>query len=505
VRRVAKLTGGAVFAMAAAVATGAFAAPAPLATSAPTRPLAPRPDVDTPPPDAGLARLRAPEGWRVERFADDVDNARFLRFTPSGDLLVSRPRSGEILLLEPDRDGDGHSDGRRVVLGGLNLPHGMDLRDGWLYVGETDAVGRVRFDVATGKATGEFERVVTGLPGGGNHWTRTIRFGPDGRLYVSIGSSCNVCKEDDPRRATIVRYQPDGTQEEIFATGLRNAVGFDWRPEDGQIYATDNGRDLLGDDVPPCELDKVEQGAFYGWPVANGNRVADPDFGAGEEERIARSVPPVHAFRAHNAPLGIVFLRGAGVPREYRGAAIVALHGSWNRTRKDGYKVVSLHWRPDGGIDERDFVTGFLGASDDDVSGRPVDVVEGPDGAVYVSDDHAGAVYRVAPGARAGQVAASEGTAVPGSGPETAAVGPTGTAAARRGSALYARHECGRCHDPEMAVPGMVTRPLVDLSRRYTKTTLAVYLVAPNPPMPAYRLSDDERRDLAEFMLQAHP
>jgi len=375
---------------------------------------------DSPPADEVLMRLEAPAGWRVERFADGIENARWLLVTPNGDLLLTRPKSGEVILLEADRDGDGRSDGRHVVVSGLNLPHGMDLHDGWLYVGETDAVGRIRFDPATGKTTGELERVVTGLPGGGNHWTRTVRFGPDGWMYVSIGSSCNVCQEDDPRRATITRYRPDGSGEEIFATGLRNAVGFDWRPSDGKIYATDNGRDLLGDDFPPCELDLVEKGSFYGWPIANGNRIPDPDFGAGQDARIKSSVPPVHPFRAHNAPLGIVFLRGDSVPDGYRGEAIVALHGSWNRSKKDGYKVVSLHWLPDGRIDERDFLTGFLGSDDDDVVGRPVAVVQGPDGAVYVSDDFAGCVYRVVPPSSrvTGQ------PAPPGSSPSAAAVGP---------------------------------------------------------------------------------
>ena len=190
---------------------------------------------------------------------------------------------------------------------------------------ETDAIGRIRFDPSTGATSGVFERVVTGLPGGGNHWTRTLRFGPDGWMYVSIGSSCNVCVEEDGRRATLMRFRPDGSGGEVFATGLRNSVGFDWRPEDGQIYATDNGRDLLGDDFPPCELNRVEKGGFYGWPVANGDRVPDPDFGKGQEARIAASIPPVHALpgpqRAsrHDVPPGR--RRAAGVPRGGRRGA----------------------------------------------------------------------------------------------------------------------------------------------------------------------------------------
>ncbi|HET7294239.1 MAG TPA: PQQ-dependent sugar dehydrogenase, partial [Vicinamibacteria bacterium] len=227
------------------------------------------------------------------------------------------------------------------------------------------------------------------------HWTRTIRFGPDGWLYASIGSSCNVCMEEDRRRAAIVRYRSDGSGEELYATGLRNAVGFDWRPGTDELFATDNGRDMLGDEFPPCELNRVVAGGFYGWPFANGDRVPDPEYGRGREADVARSIPPVHGFRAHNAPLGIAFVRAANAPSELKGAALVALHGSWNRTKKDGYKVVSLHFEADGRVSERDFLAGFL--KDEHVIGRPVDVAEGPEGALYVSDDYGGAVFRVAP------------------------------------------------------------------------------------------------------------
>ncbi len=378
-----------------AAAACSFLLPERYAVNAPLRQLIFGLGIDAPPEWAFNSRIRAADGFSVTLYAADLPHARLLRFTPAGDLLVSTPVSGRIVLLERDADGDGHPDGRRDLLEGLDRPHGLDLHEGWLYVAETGAVGRVRFDPETRRTSGAFERVVSGLPPGGNHWSRTLRFGPDGWMYVSIGSSCNVCEEKDPRRAAIVRYRPDGSDEEIFATGLRNAVGFDWRPATGELFATDNGRDLLGDEFPPCELNRIVQGGFYGWPSMNGDNVADPDFGANPPERSRGAIPPEHGFRAHNAPLGIAFVRGDLAPPSYRGVALVALHGSWNRTEKDGYKVVSVHWEPDGRIVERDFLVGF--EIEGDVIGRPVDVAEGPDGAFYVSDDYAGAIYRVAP------------------------------------------------------------------------------------------------------------
>src|SRR6185295_749832 len=201
----------------------------------------------------------------------------------------------------------------------------------------------------------------------------------------------------------------DGSGEEIYASGLRNAVGFDWQPGTGDLYGTDNGRDLLGDDFPPCELNRIVPMGFYGWPFANGNRVPDPNYGAGHEAQIAASIPPVHGFGAHTAPLGITFYVApagnapAAFPPAYAGAAFVAQHGSWNRSKKSGYQVVALHFQADGTITEEPFATGFM--SDEKVSGRPVDVAVGPDGALYVSDDFSGAIYRIAYGAAAASAA----------------------------------------------------------------------------------------------------
>jgi glucose/arabinose dehydrogenase len=351
--------------------------------------------VTTPAHEVIVRRLHAAPGFEVSLYAGDIPAARWLLSTSTGDLIVARTRVGEVLLLERDRDGDGRADGRRVLLTGLDGPHGLAIREGMLYVAERTAVGRAPLDETAGVVTGPYQRFITGFTADGNHVTRTIGFGPDGMLYLAQGSSCNVCEERDPRRATMMRFAPDGTQGEVYATGLRNSVGFDWAPWNGALYATENGRDLLGDDFPPDELNRIERRAFYGWPYLNGFNVLDPDLGKGHESLRAIARPPVHGFRAHNAPLGIVFLRSGARPPAYGRAAIVALHGSWNRSVPDGYKVVSLHWREDGSIEQRDFLTGFL--DDSGVIGRPAGVAEGPDGAVYVADDYAGAIYRVAP------------------------------------------------------------------------------------------------------------
>lgn len=342
------------------------------------------------PPDLG-PRLRLPPGFTWSIYAKGLDHARVIRVTPTGDLLVSTPRGGQVWLV-PKGSAPGTAGPPRVLLGGLDRPHGIDFAEGWLYVAQSDRVLRVRFDIATGTVSGTPTTLVAGIPNGGMHWSRTLGVGPDGWIYLTIGSGCNAC-EDDPLRARMARFRPDGNELVPHATGLRNSVGFAWAPWDGQLYATDNGRDLLGDDLPPCELNRIVAGGFYGWPYAWGNRRPDPDLGSTHADRVQASIPPAHEFQAHVAPLGIAFLNGDKLPTTYRHSALVALHGSWNRTRKSGYKVVSLHWDADGKIVERDFLTGF--ERDEDVIGRPAFVAQGPDGAIYVSDDYTGSIYRI--------------------------------------------------------------------------------------------------------------
>jgi mono/diheme cytochrome c family protein len=301
----------------------------------------------------------------------------------------------------------------------------------------------------------------------------------------------------------MMRFELDGSQPLIIATGLRNSVGFDWAPWDEALYATDNGRDMLGDDFPPCELNRVATDQFYGWPFFNGDNVPDPDMGpdplAAEREAIA----PAHNFRPHNAPLGMTFLNSAGLTPDYERSALAALHGSWNRSVPDGYKVVSLHWTDDG-IEERDFLTGFL--YEGDISGRPVDVAQAADGAIYISDDYAGAIYRVryqgtdGDSDSAGQLST------------TAMIVPTVSrldaeppqwlaeadlpAMAARGGALYQRFDCSSCHEQ-----GANPVNLDGLAERLGYAAVIDALAAPQSPMPLFPLSDTERKELAVYLL----
>jgi glucose/arabinose dehydrogenase len=439
--------------------------------------------------------LQLPDGFSVGLYANDLPRARFLRFTSNGDLLVSRPHSGDIILLQADSDGDGRADGRSTVIAELNRPQGMDFHGEWLYIAEREQIGRIRFDQASGTTEGDYETVVTGLTGDGNHWSKTLRFGPDGMMYLAQGSTCNICEEADERRATMMRFQPDGSAPEIVATGLRNSVGFDWAPWDNGLYATDNGRDMLGDDFPPCELNLVEQGRFYGWPYFNGDNIVDPDMGADPLAGSRQPTAPAHNFRAHNAPLGIDFVDTAGWPAGFDRVALVALHGSWNRSVPDGYKVVSLHFG-DNGIEERDFLSGFN--QQGDILGRPVDVQQGPDGALYISDDYAAAVYRVAldqPGSAAAIPLAGGATRLDTTPPSWLAEADLDQMS-EAGAALYEQFACHSCHEQ-----GENPRLLTGLNERLGYNAVIDVLQAPRAPMPLFPLSLQQQRELAAYLL----
>ena len=334
-----------------------------------------------------------PAGFEVDIVAEDLGYARFILVTDNNDLIVSIADIGQILLLQ-DSDGNGTTETHRILIEGLNGPQGLAFDGDWLYFSESDKVSRVLFDHSSATIVGEIETLINDLPYALIHRAKIIGISPDRKLHIGVGSPCNVCEPEDPRYAAMLRAELDGSNPQILATGLRNTVGFDWAPWSGELYATSNSRDLLGDDFPPDDLNRIVEGGFYGWPYYHGDNVPDPEFGDKRPELAAVAIPPAHKFRPHNAPLGIHFVEEyEDMPEYLDRTALVALHGSWNRSTLDGYKVVSLHWDSDGNITRRDFLSGFITA--DGVLGRPVAIAQDQQGRFYITDDLGGRIYRV--------------------------------------------------------------------------------------------------------------
>jgi glucose/arabinose dehydrogenase len=360
-------------------ATETSAAPTSGAEAAPTRVVPPE------------STVNLPHGFGISVFVAGLNGPRMMTLGPDDQIYVAERGAGRIIRL-PDPDGDGVADGIEVAASGLNAPSSIDFyRDGSLYVGETTRILRL----SDPDGDGVFQEqvvIIDGLPAGG-HSTRTVLFSPDWEhLYVSIGSSCNVCLEEDPRRATIMRYRPDGSEGETYAQGLRNAVGIAFRPGTNELWATNNGRDWLGDNQPPETVYRVDEGDDAGWPRCHSGRIVDPDYGEpGACEGVA---DPAIEMQAHSAPLGLAFYTGRQFPEDYQGDLFIAFHGSWNRTVPTGYKVVRVPVQ-DGEIGPlQDFAAGWL-REDGSRWGRPVDVLTGPDGSLLISDDGEGFIYRV--------------------------------------------------------------------------------------------------------------
>ncbi len=372
---------------------------------------------DAPPPlPAGdAAPFTVPDGFTMTIFSRDVPKARAITRDQKGTLLVSQAGespNGAVVAL-PDLDNNGVADRTVTVLSGLNQPHGISVicpdtgnasadQDACtLYVAETGSLKAYSYDADTFAATNP--RELTKLPTGSGHFTRTIIPTTDNDgLYISIGSDCNVCTEKDPLRATIQTFSFATNQLSTLAAGLRNSVFMALNPVSGELWATDNGRDILGADIPPEEVNIVRAGNDYGWPICYGQNVRDTDFDkkkyAGDP--CAGKTPPHLELPAHSAPLGLAFIPEEGWPDEWGNDLLVALHGSWNRSTPAGYKVVRIDLdnqsNPIG--EAQDFATGFIpaGSTDtDDVIGRPVGLLAEPGGVVYITDDRQGAVYRV--------------------------------------------------------------------------------------------------------------
>jgi glucose/arabinose dehydrogenase len=326
--------------------------------------------------------LHVPAGFEIEQLVAGLDGVRTLRVGPDGLLYAVQSGPGRVVRLDP-LTGSGVTE----VLDDLNRPYGLVFHDGWMYVAERHRI--VRYE-----APGFTRRdvVVADLPTGGSHWTREIAFGSDGMLYVSVGSSCNVCEESDPRRAAVTRYRPDGSGETIVAEGLRNAAGLAVHPETGELWASQNERDMLGDDLPVEEINILADGDHFGWPYCNGDRTANPEY-RDRASFCASTTPPALGIQAHSAPLGMVFYDGTQFPQEYRGDLFVALHGSWNRSERTGYKLVRVRVEDGRPVSYEDFAWGWL--SGQRVSGRPVYPAVAPDGSLLLSDDEGGRIYRI--------------------------------------------------------------------------------------------------------------
>jgi glucose/arabinose dehydrogenase len=341
----------------------------------------------------GPAALQLPPGFEVNLFAEGLQGPRFIAFGPDGHLYVADRGNNRIVAL-PDADRDGKADELRVFAEDLNQPHNLVYYEGAWFVGVPSGVVRLEDTDGDGVAD-QRATLIDDYPTSGNHRTRTVAFLPDGRMVVSIGSSCNVCEEEDPRRAAVLIYDgPQATGERLFARGLRNAVGLAVHPQTGELWATNNGRDLMGDDVPPDTVDIVRDGADYGWPRCHAGDVVDPEFGG--PDACDGVTQPVARIQAHSAPLGLAFYTGETFPGDYQGDLFIAYHGSWNRSEPTGYKVVRLPVRAGevaGPIE--DFAVGWLDQETDRASGRPVGLAVGPDGALYVSDDKGGFIYRI--------------------------------------------------------------------------------------------------------------
>jgi glucose/arabinose dehydrogenase len=338
------------------------------------------------------ADVQVPEGFEIKVFADGLDKPRFMRFNSEGELYIAERGADRIVILA-DEDGDGRSDSHRVFADDVPNPHSITFYEGDWYIGVPSGVIRLTDLDGDGRAD-ERQTLIDDYPTSG-HSTRTVEFLNDGRMVVSVGSSCNVCEEDDARRAAVVVYDnAEAEGEGLFAIGLRNAVGLALHPRTSELWASNNGRDLMGDDLPPETIYLVQEGADYGWPKCHSGEIVDPDFGfdgACDDVEV-----PIVEMQAHSAPLGLVFYEGEAFPEPYRDDLYIAFHGSWNRSIPTGYKVVRLPFEgSEPGSEVVDFATGWLEADLEKVTGRPVGLAVGPDGALYVSDDTGGFIYRI--------------------------------------------------------------------------------------------------------------
>jgi glucose/arabinose dehydrogenase len=335
--------------------------------------------------------IKLPPGFELSLFATNVPNARSMALSPNGTLFVGSRKKGRVYALL-DHNKDNRADELITIGSGFNMPNGVAFQNGSLFVAEVSRI--LRFDEIEIRLHDPPEPVVVyeGLPRDRHHGWKFIRFGPDGLLYIPVGAPCNVCEKDNQRYATIMRMNFDGTELDIFARGVRNTVGFDWHPATNELWFTDNGRDWLGDDLPPDELNHAPQkGLHFGFPYCHGRNIPDPAFG--HKHTCKEFVPPAMELGPHVAALGMRFYTGRMFPSKYRNQIFIAEHGSWNRSTPIGYRLTLVSLQNNRAVKYEVFAEGWLQGIR--AWGRPVDVLVMPDGALLVSDDRADAIYRI--------------------------------------------------------------------------------------------------------------
>jgi glucose/arabinose dehydrogenase len=346
---------------------------------------------EQPATDANLAKISLPDGFQISYFAQNVVNARSMALGPDGTLYVGSRDKGNVYAL-PDRNKDGKADEVITIASGLNMPNGVALRNGALYVAEISRITRYDNIAQNLKNPPAPAVVYDKFPTEEHHGWKYIAFGPDDKLYVPVGAPCNICLRKEPVYAAINRMNPDGSGLEVFASGVRNTVGFDWHPQTKELWFTDNGRDLMGDNMPPDELNRApKKGMHFGYPFCHAGETLDPEFGKGKD--CADYTAPVQKLNPHGGTLGMEFYTGSMFPENYKNQIFIAEHGSWNRTEKIGYRLSLYRTNAQGTGSFVPFAAGWL--QDGKEWGRPVDVEVMPDGSLLVSDDMNDAIYRI--------------------------------------------------------------------------------------------------------------
>ena len=351
--------------------------------------------------DSFLEKIVLPEGFEIKIYADDVENARSMAISPSGTIFVGNRNKDNVFALK-DTDGDNVIDKKYLITNKLkNMPNGVAFHDGDLYVAEVNKIWKFENIEENLSHLDKFDEyleepilISDDFPSDRHHGWKYISFGPDGKLYVPVGAPCNICESRDEIYASITRMNPDGSNKEIYVKGVRNTVGFTWHPETEQLWFTDNGRDMLGDNIPPCELNKVTgKNQQFGYPYCHCGDIGDPEFGG--EYSCSDFVMPVQNLGPHVAPLGLKFYTGKMFPDEYKGDIFIAEHGSWNRSKKIGYRISRVKIENNKSVGYETFIYGWLDDDEQEAWGRPVDILILEDGSMLISDDKANAIYRV--------------------------------------------------------------------------------------------------------------